>query len=78
MVFIIIRQTAKLGTNFIVSGSQSIVDVINIDTGKIVHVFETKKDRIKSLSLLVCRGSRLFLLAEEDKNSSVISISLHF
>ncbi|RKO86227.1 citron-like protein [Blyttiomyces helicus] len=71
---------AKLGTDFLVAGSSSVVDVINRESGKIVHVFETKKDKIRALELLVCRGDKLFLLAEEEKDgmktSSIILIEL--
>jgi hypothetical protein len=52
-----------------VAGSTSVVDVISTDSGKLVHVFETKRDKIRSLSLLSCKGQRLFLLAEEEKDA---------
>ncbi len=39
------------------------VDVYAKDTGRIVHVFELSRD--KTLSLLVCTETRLFLLAED-------------
>ncbi|KAI8593344.1 kinase-like domain-containing protein [Geranomyces variabilis] len=58
----------RLGTEYLVAGSSGVVDVINSDTGKIVHVFETKRDKIRSLGLLVCKGEKLFLLAEEEKD----------
>ncbi|KAJ3293461.1 hypothetical protein HK104_004432 [Borealophlyctis nickersoniae] len=65
-------------SDYLVAGSSAVVDVINSETGKIVHVFETKKDKIRSLELLVSKGDRLFLLAEEDKDniktSSIIMI----
>ncbi|RKO88914.1 hypothetical protein BDK51DRAFT_32830 [Blyttiomyces helicus] len=42
--------------------------VINRDSGKIVHVFETKEDKIRALELPVCRGDKLSLLAEGKKD----------
>ena len=74
-------NSAKLSNQFLVAGSESVVDVINTETGKIVHVFETKKDRIQSLNLLVCKDKKLILLAKEDRDGqesfeSVISINL--
>ncbi|KAI8612467.1 kinase-like domain-containing protein [Chytriomyces sp. MP71] len=71
---------AKLGTKFLVAGSPAVVDVINIETGKIVHVFATKMERIRALRLLTCHSNKLFLQAEEDREngcvSSIISIEL--
>ncbi|KAJ1566316.1 hypothetical protein HK405_010290, partial [Cladochytrium tenue] len=64
----------KLGNDYLVTGSNSVVYVINGTTSKTVHVFETKREKIKSLQLLSCRGSRLFLLAEEMKNGVKYSI----
>lgn len=61
---------AKIGDDYIVAGSTSVVDVINTSTGKIVHVFETKKDKIRSLSLLVAQGKMLYLLAEEERDGA--------
>ncbi|TPX36540.1 hypothetical protein SmJEL517_g01390 [Synchytrium microbalum] len=73
---------AKLGHDFLVVGSQSVVDVVNADSGKVVHVFETKKDKIRSLNLLVCRRNKLFLLAEEgqegSKSGGIIQIGLEW
>jgi hypothetical protein len=45
-----------------------VVDVIDAYSGRIVHVFETKKDKIKSLRLLVSRDNLLYLLAEEERD----------
>ncbi|KAI8913571.1 citron-like protein [Gorgonomyces haynaldii] len=59
---------SKISDDYIVAGSQSVVDVINSHTGKIVHVFETKKDKIKQLGLLTSRDSTLYLLAEEERD----------
>lgn len=60
--------TAKIGRDYLVAGSTSVVDVIDTATGKIVHVFETKKDKIRQLRLLVARGSQIYLLAEEERD----------
>ncbi|TPX67349.1 hypothetical protein SpCBS45565_g03850 [Spizellomyces sp. 'palustris'] len=72
--------SGKLGDDYLVAGSTAVVDVINSETGKIVHVFETKRDKIRSLNLLVCKGEKLFLLAEEEKDgmktASIILIEL--
>ncbi|KAJ3274129.1 hypothetical protein HDV01_003412 [Terramyces sp. JEL0728] len=58
----------KLGTDYLVAGSNSVVDVVYSPTGKIVHVFETKKDKIRSLKLLVARNQQIYLLAEEERD----------
>ncbi|KAJ3083932.1 hypothetical protein HK102_000828 [Quaeritorhiza haematococci] len=68
---------SKIGQEFLVAGSSSVVDVINSETGKIVHVFETKKDKIRSLELLVCKGHKLFLLAEEEKDGQKSASIIH-
>jgi len=69
------------GTNstLLVAGSATTVDIWSLDSGRIVHIFETKKDRIKSLEFLFVRNRyRLFMLADEDKDgarcSSIISV----
>lgn len=71
---------ARLTPTLLVAGSLAVVDVWSIETGKIVHIFETKKDRIRSLNLLSCKENRLYMLAEEEKDgnktSSIIQISL--
>ncbi|KAL2918803.1 hypothetical protein HK105_201637 [Polyrhizophydium stewartii] len=61
---------ARIGEDYLVAGSTLVVDVINSLTGRIVHAFETKRDKIRSLSLLVARNTKLFLLAEEEKDGS--------
>ncbi|KXS17781.1 hypothetical protein M427DRAFT_96657, partial [Gonapodya prolifera JEL478] len=68
---------SKLGAEYLVVGSTSVVDVINSETGKIVHVFETKKDKIRGLSLLVCKGNKLYLLAEEEKDGTRSASVIH-
>ncbi|KAH6575531.1 hypothetical protein BASA50_002962 [Batrachochytrium salamandrivorans] len=61
---------ARLGEDYLVAGSTTVVDVINSVTGKMVHVFETKRDKIRSLELLVARGNKLYLFAEEEKDGN--------
>jgi hypothetical protein len=56
--------------DYLVAGGQSIVDVIDSATGKIVHVFETKRDKIRSLRLLVGRDHVLYLLAQEEREAT--------
>lgn len=63
----------------LVAGSTTTVDIWSLETGKIVHIFETKKDRIRKLDfLLVKSGYKLLLLADEEKDgqpcSSIITI----
>eukprot|EP00158_Paraphelidium_tribonemae_P006903 Partr_v1_DN28027_c0_g2_i3_m57238 putative mitogen-activated protein kinase kinase kinase kinase len=63
----------------LVAGSLTSVDIWSMETGKIVHIFETKKDRIKKLSyLFVKSGYKLFILADEEKDgakcSSIITV----
>ncbi|KAJ3057492.1 hypothetical protein HK097_004013 [Rhizophlyctis rosea] len=60
--------SSKLGADLLVAGSSSVVDVISSETGKIVHIFETKKDKLRSLELLVSKSNKLFLLADEEKD----------
>ncbi|KAJ3039783.1 hypothetical protein HDV00_011910 [Rhizophlyctis rosea] len=71
---------SKLGTDLLVAGSSAVVDVINSESGKIVHIFETKKDKLRSLELLVSKSNKLFLLTDEEKDgvktSQVILIQL--
>jgi serine/threonine protein kinase len=64
--------------SLLVVGSTSSVDIWSVETGKIVHIFETKKDKIRSLSFLSTKHEKLFLMADEvkenDNCSSIISI----
>ncbi|KAI8840070.1 hypothetical protein BJ741DRAFT_530563 [Chytriomyces cf. hyalinus JEL632] len=73
---------AKLGSDHLVAGSSTVVDVINIESGKTVHVFATKLDKIRELRLLTCHGNKLFLLAQEEKDGtrigSIICIELSY
>ena len=67
----------------LVAGSATTVDIWSLETGKIVHIFETKKDRIKSLEFLFVRQRyRLFMLADEEKDnvrcSSIICVYQDF
>ncbi|KAJ3070091.1 Mitogen-activated protein kinase kinase kinase kinase 3 [Podochytrium sp. JEL0797] len=75
-----ITFAVKLGTKFLVAGSTSVLDVINVETGKIVHVFATKMEKIRALRLLACHGNKLFLQADEEKDgvriASVVCIEL--
>jgi hypothetical protein len=81
-VSIVELTAAKIGTDFLFAGSTSVVDVIDSRTGRIVHVFETKKDKIRELKLLVARGNQVYLLAEEEKDgmraSAIISVELSY
>ncbi|KAI8850600.1 hypothetical protein BC829DRAFT_389171 [Chytridium lagenaria] len=60
----------KFGGDYLVAGSSTVVDVINHETGKIVHVFETKRDRIRSINLLAAHPK------DGVKTSSIICILL--
>jgi hypothetical protein len=70
---------SRLTNSLLVAGSQAVVDVWSIETGKIVHIFETKRDRIRSLNLLSCKENKLYMMAEEEKEnvktSSIIQIT---
>ncbi|KAJ1557891.1 hypothetical protein HK096_004769, partial [Nowakowskiella sp. JEL0078] len=74
--------TGKLGEDYLAAGTRTAVDIVNHETGKIVHVFETSKSRIRELSFLLSKSNKLFLLAEEErdsmKTSSIITIQLDF
>ena len=66
-------------TSLLVTGSYTSVDIWSMETGKVVHIFETKQDRIKKLNFLFVKNEvRLYILAEEEKDgtncSSIISI----
>lgn len=49
------------------------MDVINSSTGKLVHVFETERDKIRCIRLLASRGDRLYLLAEEESKQGSLT-----
>ena len=70
---------ARLTSTLLVAGSQAVVDVWSIELGKVVHIFETKKDRIRCLNLLSCKENKLYMMAEEEKDnvktSSIIQIT---
>ncbi|KAJ3014354.1 UNVERIFIED_CONTAM: hypothetical protein HDU68_000327, partial [Siphonaria sp. JEL0065] len=57
----------KLGSKYLAMGSNSTLDVIDIETGKIAHVFETSTNKIRQLRLLACQENKLFLQADEEK-----------
>ncbi len=71
-------STPEAPHTLLVAGSSTTVDIWSVETGKIVHVFETRKDRIKKLNFLMVRQNRLYMLAEEEKDgvkcSSIIYI----
>ncbi|ORX42006.1 hypothetical protein BCR36DRAFT_363270, partial [Piromyces finnis] len=46
--------------------SKSIIDIIDINTKKIVHIFETKKESNRFLSLLITNNENLFILAIDE------------
>ena len=52
-----------MGDQFLVAGSTMMVDVIQVSTGKVVHVFETRKEKVKSLALLFQKANQLVGLA---------------
>ncbi len=55
-----------LGDQFLVVGSTMMVDVIQVSTGKVVHVFETRKEKVKSLSLLFQKANQLVSFSDCD------------
>ncbi|KAG4091950.1 hypothetical protein H8356DRAFT_951731 [Neocallimastix lanati (nom. inval.)] len=58
---------------YVVVCSRSIIDVFDINTGKIVHVFETKKESNRLLSLLITDPENLFVIAN-DKGTNICSL----
>ncbi|KAI9218963.1 kinase-like domain-containing protein [Blastocladiella britannica] len=66
----------RLGPEHMALCSNAVLDVWHIAQGKIVHIFETKKDRLRGLSLLVSRdnppavggGGKVYLLSDEEKD----------
>jgi hypothetical protein len=50
----------SMSRDYLVAGSQNVVDVIDISTGKIIHVFETKKDKNRELRLLLSNQDGTF------------------
>ncbi|KAL7750289.1 hypothetical protein RI367_004462 [Sorochytrium milnesiophthora] len=70
----------NLGTDFFAACGTTILDVWNVHTGKVVHIFETKKDRVRGLYLLRGKEGRVYLQSEEigkdgQSTFSVLSIS---
>ncbi|ORX84492.1 hypothetical protein BCR32DRAFT_126921 [Anaeromyces robustus] len=65
--------------DYVVVCSKSIIDVININLGKIVHIFETKKESHRLLSLLITNSDNLFIKATDEGTDicSLIRISLN-
>ncbi|KAI9336092.1 kinase-like domain-containing protein [Obelidium mucronatum] len=73
---------AKLGTKYLVAGSKTVIDVIDIRNGDVVHQFATSLERIQRLQFLVSDKKRVLLLADEERDglrsaSSVLCIELH-
>jgi hypothetical protein len=75
----------RIGNDYFASCGATVLDVWQVGIGKIVHIFETKRDRIRALSLLVAKegtvpgGGRVYLLSDEEKDGehtfSVLCIS---
>ncbi|KAI9168488.1 Mitogen-activated protein kinase kinase kinase kinase 1 [Blastocladiella emersonii ATCC 22665] len=67
----------RLGPDHFAACGAGLLDVYNVHTGKIAHIFETKRDRLRSLSLLTSRdtglpgsgvlGGKVYLLSFEEK-----------
>ena len=55
----------KFGNEFLFVGSTSVIDVINIHSGKIIHVFEIHQSKIQSMNYISANNNQLFVLAEE-------------
>ncbi|KAI9008377.1 hypothetical protein BC832DRAFT_530362 [Gaertneriomyces semiglobifer] len=62
----------RLTPTHLISGSATTLDVISLPSGKIMHVFETKRDKIKGLHLLVCKEGRVFVMAEEERDGGAV------
>ncbi|KAJ3372465.1 Mitogen-activated protein kinase kinase kinase kinase 3 [Allomyces arbusculus] len=72
----------RLGNEYFAACSASLLDVWHVAAAKIVHIFETKKDRTRGISLLAARdappgqqavpgapaGGRVYLLSDEEKD----------
>ena len=61
------KFASSLGNQCIAIGSILCVDIISITTGKTLHIFETAKDKIRSLDFLCSRFSKLYVSALEDR-----------
>ncbi|KAI8814315.1 CNH domain-containing protein [Cladochytrium replicatum] len=68
---------SKLGEQFLVCGSEFVVNIVDASTRKVVHVFETKREKVLALRLLGCVENRLFLLVEEEKDGNWSSSVIH-
>ncbi|KAJ3344922.1 hypothetical protein HDU83_004600 [Entophlyctis luteolus] len=62
-----------LGSRFLVRGSNIAVDVIDITSGKIVHVFSTKMGKIRELTFLTTKRNKLYIQAVEEKDGARIA-----
>lgn len=70
--------SAAAGSTLFSVGSATTIDVWSLEMGKIVHIFETKRDRIKRLDfLLVKKGNHLVVVADEDKDGACTSSVIH-
>ncbi|ORZ34192.1 kinase-like domain-containing protein [Catenaria anguillulae PL171] len=76
----------RVGSEHVALCGTTLLDVWHIAQGKVVHIFETKKDRLRGLSLLMSKdagmgqpGGKVYLLSDEEKDGehtySVLCIS---
>ncbi len=61
------KFASSLGNECIAIGSTLCVDIISMSTGQTLHIFETAKDKIRSLNFLCSRFSKLYVSALEDR-----------
>ncbi|KAJ1504457.1 hypothetical protein HMI55_002003, partial [Coelomomyces lativittatus] len=77
-----VLHAERIGNEFFAVCSETLLDVWHVAQGKIIHIFETKKSRVKGMSLLTyCEEEgKLYLMSEEEKDSlkvySVIAVSM--
>lgn len=72
------KSAASLGPKCIAIISDLTVDILST-SGRILHMFETARDKIRSLELLCSRSSKLYVSAleeREDYSSLVILIQV--
>lgn len=62
--------SAAFGEDLFVSGFESVLDIWSLSLGRIVHIFETKKNKLQSLKMLTCRKGTLFLQAREERDGA--------
>lgn len=69
---------AKSTNTLFAVGSTTTIDVWSLELAKIVHIFETKKDRIKRLGFLLAKkGNHLLVVADEEKDGQSTSSVIH-